>query len=521
MPSGNKEIWKKGIDTQFNAETAVAAGYKGATSPKRQRNKTMSDIARKIAAAPISKDATRKALASMGLEDEELVNGAMVAASIFQQAAKGNVNAYDRWIELTKEKEIDTKSIYHLDLDEIADPFHTVMRDIRRGYHTKYLCHGGRGSTKSSFVAAVIIELIKNNNGINALILRKVGNTLKDSVFAEVQNAISRQGLDDEFTSTKSPMEITYKPTGQKIYFRGADKKEKIKSIKPAKGYIGVLWFEEFDQFGGEEEIRSIRQSALRGGEKAFEFYSFNPPKTKSSWANIYASTPRDDMLVHKSSYKDVPPEWLGEPFIDEAEHLKEVNPKAYQHEYLGDPTGDGGAVFDLIEARTITDEEISHFDKIYQGVDFGWYPDQFAFVRTYYNSAKETIYIFDEYYVNKQSNAETGKWIKEKGYDDYTIICDSAEPKSVADYRAMGLPARGAVKGAGSVDYGFKWLQCRNIVIDPKRTPNAYREIVNYEYMRDKDGNVISGYPDANDHAISALRYAYEPLFNRRAYHA
>lgn len=109
----------------------------------------------------------------------------------------------------------------------------------------------------------------------------------------------------------------------------------------------------------------------------------------------------------------------------------------------------------------------------------------------------------------------------QEKGYDDYTMICDSAEPKSVNDFRDAGLPARGAIKGPGSIEYGFKFLQTKTIVIDPKRTPNAYKEITEYEYDRDKEGNVISGYPDGDDHAISALRYAYEPLFNRRGYSA
>lgn len=224
---------------------------------------------------------------------------------------------------------------------------------------------------------------------------------------------------------------------------------------------------------------------------------------------------------MHRSTYQDVPVEWLGQPFIDEAEHLKEINPSAYEHEYLGIPNGSGGNVFDLVEVREITDEEISRMDRIYQGVDFGWYPDQFAFLRTHYDAAREKIYLMDELYVNKQSNAETGKWIIDKGYSDFAITCDSAEPKSVNDYRDMGLKARGAIKGAGSVEYGFKWLQCRTIVIDPKRTPNAYNEITKYEYERDKEGNVISGYPDGNDHAISALRYAYESLFNKRGINA
>jgi PBSX family phage terminase large subunit len=329
--------------------------------------------------------------------------------------------------------------------------------------------------------------------------------------------AINILDLANEFECKVSPLEIVYKKTGQTIYFRGLDDETKLKSIKPPFGYIGILWKEEKDQMKGAAEERSVNQSVLRGGDISFDFSSYNPPKSKSAWVNKEKLIPNPNRVIHQSNYLEAPPEWLGKKFLDDAAHLKEVNPAAYAHEYMGEANGDGGNVFEYLEIRTITDEEIKRMDRIYQGVDFGWYPDQFAFLRTYYDSAREKIYLLDELYVNKWSNAQTAEWIKDKGYDDYNIICDSAEPKSVNDYRDAGLPARGAAKGPGSVEYGFKWLQSRTIVIDPKRTPNAYAEIVGYEYERDRDGNVVSGYPDENDHAISALRYAYEPHFNRR----
>lgn len=311
------------------------------------------------------------------------------------------------------------------------------------------------------------------------------------------------------------------KATGQKIYFRGAVTLIRLNLSIPEFGYIGILWFEELDQFAGPEEIRKIEQSAIRGGNLAWIFKSFNPPKTMNNWANKYVLEPKENRIVHSSTYLDVPKEWLGQPFVDEAEHLKEVNPNAYEHEYMGIANGNGGNVFEYLEIRDITDEEIVRMDRIFAGVDYGWYPDAFCYLRTYYDSAREKIYLIDELYVNKWSNSKTADWIKKKGYDDYTMICDSAEPKSVNDFRDAGLPARGAIKGPGSIEYGFKFLQTKTIVIDPKRTPNAYKEITEYEYDRDKEGNVISGYPDGNDHAISALRYAYEPLFNRRGYSA
>lgn len=403
-------------------------------------------------------------------------------------------------------------------LSSVLGPaFHDLARDVFEHKHTHYDLSGGRGSLKSSTVSELVPPLLINNPGTHALVLRKVGNTIRDSVYSQYLWAIDQLGMSSYWASKVSPMELVYKPTGQKILFRGADDPRKIKSIKLPFGYIAVTHFEEKDQFSGREEIRNILQSTQRGGDKYWNFESYNPPISRNNWANQDSLIERPDRMCHKSTYLDAPVEWLGEQFFVEAEHLKATNERAYRHEYLGEPVGLGNNVFEFVEVREITDEEISHFDRIHSGVDFGWYPDNYCYLRTHYDAAREKIYLLDELYVNKWSNAFTGQWIKDKGYADFVIMCDSAEPKSISDYRDMGLPARGAIKGPGSVEYGFKWLQTRTIVIDPKRTPNAYQEIISYEYDRDKDGNVISGYPDGRDHAISALRYQYEPLFNRR----
>lgn len=410
---------------------------------------------------------------------------------------------------------------YHMDLYNIPDCFHWAIRDIRDKEHLEYVFKGGRGSTKSTTVGMTIIELMKNNHDIHAVVCRKVGNTIKDSVYNKIKWAIGKQEFTEEFDSKLSPMEITLKATGQKIYFRGADDPDKIKSINPEFGYIGILWFEELDQFAGPEEIRKIEQSAIRGGNLAWIFKSFNPPKTMNNWANKYVLEPKENRIVHSSTYLDVPKEWLGQPFIDEADHLKEVNPNAYEHEYMGIANGNGGNVFEYLEIRDITDEEISRMDKIFQGCDWGFFPDPYAFIRLYYNHNTEKIYLIDEIYENKWSNRKSADEILKRKYDDYTITCDSAEPKSINDYRDFGLPARGAIKGPGSVEYSMKWLQTRTIVIDPKRTPNAYKEFSEYEYERDKDGNVISGYPDENNHLVDACRYATESLWRRRGTNA
>lgn len=397
--------------------------------------------------------------------------------------------------------------------------FDNVLRDILEHKHTYYVFKGGRGSCKSSFVSIVIILLMtrKENRDKHCIIFRKTANTLRDSVFSQMQFAISTLRLDDDFKCTVSPMKITYIPTGQTIMFRGVDDRMKLKSLKAPFGYFAFAWLEECDTFTGMEEVRSILQSSMRGGKDYWTFMSFNPPKTRHNFMNEEVLIQRDDRYVHSSDYRTVPKEWLGQQFFDDAEHLKQIRPEAYEHEYLGIPNGDGGNVFEYLEIRDITDEEISHMDKIFQGCDWGFFPDPYAFIRLYYNHNTEKIYLIDEIYENKWSNRKSADEILKRKYDDYAITCDSAEPKSINDYRDFGLPARGAIKGPGSVEYSMKWLQTRTIVIDPKRTPNAYKEFSEYEYERDKDGNVISGYPDENNHLVDACRYATESLWRRR----
>ena len=401
--------------------------------------------------------------------------------------------------------------------DVLGPAFHELAHDVFVHGHTHYDLSGGRGSLKSSCVSLLVPLVLLQNKGTHALVLRKVGNTIRDSVYAQYLWAIGELGMAEYWDAKVQPMELIYRPTGQKIMFRGADDPMKIKSIKVPFGYIAVTHFEEKDQFAGRHEIRTILQSTMRGGPAFWNFESYNPPISRDNWANIDSLEERADRLCHKSTYLEAPPEWLGEQFLLEAEHLRLANERAFRHEYLGEATGTGGNVFENLELREITDDEIFHFDRIYQGVDWGWFPDPFAFIRLHYDRARETIYFLDEIYENKLSNERAAERIKAMGYTDANITCDSAEPKSVTDFRDCGLAARGAVKGPGSLDYGMKWLQRRKIVIDRHRTPNAYDEFVNYEYERDRDGDFISGYPDANDHIISAVRYALERVFWRR----
>lgn len=401
--------------------------------------------------------------------------------------------------------------------DVLGPAFHGLARDVFQHGHTHYDLSGGRGSLKSSCVSLLVPLILLQNPNTHALVLRKVRNTIRGSVYAQYQWAIGVLGMSQYWDAKVQPMELIYKQTGQKIMFRGADDPMKIKSIKVPFGYIAVTHFEEKDQFAGRAEIRNILQSSMRGGSKFWNFESYNPPISRDNWANIDSTEEREDRLCHKSTYLEAPPEWLGEQFLLEAEHLKDTDEQAYRHEYMGEAVGTGGNVFEKLELREITDAEIASFDRIFQGVDWGWYPDPFAFIRLHYDRARETIYLIDELYENKLPNEQAANKIKALKYTDAYITCDSAEPKSIMDFRDCGLPAKSAVKGPGSLDYGMKWVQKRKIVIDRRRTPNAYDEFVHYEYERDKNGDFISGYPDANNHLIDATRYALERVFWRR----
>lgn len=503
----------------------IAGGV--ASGVARRRKKTLADLAKMIAENPASAE-DKARLAALGVNDENATNDAVIAAAVYEKARCGNIDAVDKWESYVREESEDQKSAeinkalstaYKAFYENAGQAFYEVAGHALSHNYTHFDESGGRGSMKSSFVSLIVPLLVMGakDHDRHALVLRKVANTLRDSVYAQYLWAIDKLGVSEYWEAKKTPMELVFKLTGQKIMFRGADDPMKIKSIKVPFGYIAITHFEEKDQFAGRAEIRNILQSTMRGGADFWNFESYNPPISRDNWANKDSLEERPDRFCHKSIYESVQKrEWLGEQFYAEAEHLKETNARAYEHEYLGNPVGTGGNVFENLELREITDKEVAQFDKIFQGADWGWYPDPFAFIRIHYDKARETLYFIDEIYENKLTNEESANRIKEKKYTDAYVTCDSAEPKSVADYRASGIPAKEAIKGPGSVEYGMKWLQRRKIVIDRKRTPNAYNEFVNYEYERSKEGDIISGYPDENNHLIDATRYAMERVFNK-----
>lgn len=401
--------------------------------------------------------------------------------------------------------------------DVIAPSFYELHWDVYEGRHTYYKLDGGRGSTKSSFVGSEIILGIMDDAAkgkmTSAVAFRRYGVNLHDSVYEQLVWAIDKLGVSDLWHQTISPLRLTYKPTGQVILFRGADKVKKSKSIKVSKGYIKYLWFEELDEFEGSDKIRSIQQSVVRGGEQFTVFYSYNPPKSQRNWVNDPIEFDTPDTICHHSDYRSVPSVWLGEKFIQAAEHLKATKPDLYKHEYLGEITGTGAEVFTNLTKRKITEEEIKLFDRIRRGLDWGYASDPFHYSVCHYDKTRKRLYIFFEIHQVKLSNRKSAELVKQENQNNDLVTGDSAEPKSIADYKEYGIRIKGAKKGPDSVDYGMKWLseEIEEIIIDPERCPNTWREFYGYELERDANGNLKADYPDKDNHSIDAVRYALE----------
>lgn len=395
----------------------------------------------------------------------------------------------------------------------IASNFHGLHKDMKDQQHTHYWLKGGRGSTKSTFISLELILGIMKYPDANAVVLRKVGLYLKDSVFEQLQWAISALSVEAYWDVKLSPLELIYNPTGQRIIFRGADKPKKIKSTKVRKGYIRYIWYEEVDEFNGPEEIRTINQSLMRGGETFDVFYSFNPPKSQRNWVNNEVLIERPDRKVHHSDYKLVPKEWLGAQFFIEAEHLKATKPEQYNHEYLGEVTGTGGEVFTNVTICKISDDEIKIFDRIKRGLDFGYAADPLAYITMHYDKTRKRLYIFYELYQVKLGNSAAAEKIKKENPNNDRITADSAEPRTIAELKRLGLNIRGAKKGPDSVEHGIKFLseEIEEIIIDSERCPNAAREFLGYELEQDKEGNFKGEYPDKDNHTIDAVRYGME----------
>ena len=397
----------------------------------------------------------------------------------------------------------------------MPEKFHDVWRAAKQKNILNVVCSGGRGSGKSSNVAHIITQLLMRHP-VNAVGIRKIDNTLEQSIYEQMKWAISEQQVTHLFKFNKSPLRITYLPRGNYMVFRGAQYPERIKSLKDSRFPFAIAWVEELAEFRTEEEVTTITNSLLRGeldeGLQYKFFFTYNPPKRKQSWVNKKYGTQfvSGNTFVHHSTYLDNP--FIAKEFIKEAEETKKKNEMKYRWEYLGEAIGSGITPFNNLQFREITDEEVANFDNIRNANDFGYATDPNAFVRIHYDKKKNGIYIFDELYKHQLSNRKLAEWLKEKGYDNDVIFADSAEPKSIAELKNdFGISKiKGVKKGPDSVEFGERWLDDLDFIcIDPKRTPKTAFEFENIDYQTDRDGNPKPRLIDKDNHSIDAVRYA------------
>ena len=397
--------------------------------------------------------------------------------------------------------------------DLLTPRFYSLYSAWKSNKYTRLVCKGGRGSAKSTNIALIlVVDLMQYP--VNTICFRKVGETLRKSVYEQIKWAIKFLGVEEYFEYKLSPLEIMYKERGNKFIFMGVDDPQKSKSIKEAQFPVARYWFEELAEFKNEDEVETVLNSIFRGKlEKGLiykGFFSYNPPKMKHNWVNkkYNYSFIENNVYVHHSTYLENP--HISEEFIKEAEAVKAKDETKYRLVYMGEPIGNGLVPFPNLEIREIEASEIAGLEKFRNGVDWGYGVDPLAFVRWGYDKKKGIIYALDEYYGVGLKNRNLANYILSKGYDEL-VMCDSAEPKSIDELKEYDISAWGAKKGAGSVEYGEKWLSdLEAIVIDPKRTPNISREFEMIDYDTDREGNPLPRLCDSNNHTIDATRYAF-----------
>lgn len=401
----------------------------------------------------------------------------------------------------------------------IAPVFAPVHRDIQRHGHTRYVLTGGRGSGKSSFTALEVWLLLVRNPGCHALVLRKTAASLRHSAVNQYLWAAGRLGVTDAVYRAADGA-LVRRSTGQMILFRGVDDWTKLKSLKMPFGRVAAVHFEERDQFAGRGELEDILRTVMRGDGPFWSFETGNPPPRPGHWANaeLPELAARPDCLCHHSDYRALPPRWLGAAFLEQARAARQANEAAWRRDYLGQPGADSGLVFPNVVLRAVSEEERGRFERVYRGVDWGFWPDPFAYVEAAWDPARRTVYLLEEETAWRLCTEDAAALLARRGLGPRdTVWADAAEPKSIAAFRRAGLACRAAGKGRGSLRYSLQWLAgLRQIVIDPGRCPASAREFANYSYVTGRDGSPTGDVPDRDNHHIDAARYALWSVWAR-----
>lgn len=420
-------------------------------------------------------------------------------------------------IEREEKEKREKAALWTIPITDITSDFVEIYRTVHEAFAGEEDIHeiiskGGRGSIKSNFWGNLAYETIRQDPQSHVVYTRRFKVDLRSSVYNQFMKTVIRYQDLDNWDFKQSPMCAVYKPTGQMVMFAGADKPISLKSFNVPFGYVKLLIHEECDEMAGVEQMDNIEDTFLRADTPALDIKIFNPPKSKNNFMNEYTEECKNkpQTRICHSYYYNVPVKWLGKRFFERAEWFRIHKPLYYKNNYLGEVTGTGGGIFDNLEIRKISDEELMTFDTVNHGLDFGYTHPQ-VFSQNYYDYETDTLYIFGEVYSKKCKNSTFARKIKK--FMNVEIICDSARPDGIAEMQDWGFNAIGAKKRWGSGkgrDYCWEWLQrCNKIVIDPERCPNTESEFTKAEHEQLPDGSFSDAYPTLEEDTIMANIYA------------
>jgi len=393
----------------------------------------------------------------------------------------------------------------------------SMQKMIGKGYKDFWKCRrryrvvkGSRGSKKSKTAALNMISRIVKYPLSNALCVRRYGNTLRDSMFSDLKWAVHKLQLDAWWEFSVSPMQATYKPTGQKILFRGLDDGMKITSISVDHGVLNFVWIDEAYEIREDDFNKldmSIRGELPDGYFKQITL-TFNPWSANSWLKKRFFDKPSDDVLALTTTWKCN--EWLGDDDRKLFEEMRLNNPRRYRIEGDGEWGIAEGLIYENVEIKEFDVDELRKSGlKPAYGLDFG-YTDPNAFVAMLIDSKNKIIYIFDEFYKTGITNRQIAEEIKRKGYGSERIICDCAEPKSIAELRDEGIRTEPSRKGRDSVTHGIQLIQNYKIIVH-SRCVDFSKEISNYCWAKDRDGKPTDKPDHEFSHGMDAMRYGVQ----------
>lgn len=393
-----------------------------------------------------------------------------------------------------------------------------IAKVVGRGYKKFWnfkgrynVIKGSRASKKSKTTALRWIYLMMKYDKSNLLVIRKTYRTLKDSCWTDLKWATRRLEVENLWSFKESPLEATYLPTGQKILFRGLDDPLKVTSITVDYGYLCWAWLEEAFEVNSEADFDTLDESIR--GELPPNLWkqwviSFNPWNKRHWLKKKFFDVSNPDILAQTTNYTCN--EWLDEADKRLFENMKINNPRRYNVAGLGNWGITEGLVYDNvhIDYRFELTDMVNY--KTVCGMDFGYTNDPTAFFIGFLDEKNKALYIWDELYEKGLTNRMIYDRLVSMGYGKESIVCDSAEPKSIAELRGYGLRAKAAVKGKNSISHGIQYIQGLTIYIHP-RCVNFTTEIQNYTFDKDKFGNAINQPIDDFNHLMDAMRYALE----------